>query len=239
MDLPSRGGRGAGTRANGSFPKGARPLSEKSPAGYPLTAPSGGHPPGARASRPHPVPWVAAQFPCDAATGHPPHRPVRSRAMALLPVNPARGDAEAAPGFCAGGTPALPGGLHPMTSSHQRRSIGLSVYSCSFVVRLHQRSAVFPRNDPNGRAGTKLTSDSVTYASYNPSRRVNQAKNSPAGSRVDTPTTQARRARPVLFRVSKASSTWQAPIPNVATVPAAAPWAHQGQSGGPSRKILQ
>ena len=45
MDLPSRGGRGAGTRANGSFPKGARPLSEKSPAGYPLTAPSGGHPP--------------------------------------------------------------------------------------------------------------------------------------------------------------------------------------------------
>ena len=129
MDLPSRGERGVGTRANGSFPKGARPLSEKSPAGYPLTAPSGGHPPGARASRPHPAPWVAAQFPCDAATGHPPHRPVRSRAMALLPVNPARGDAEAAPGFCAGGTPALPGGLHPMTSSHQRRSIGLSVYS--------------------------------------------------------------------------------------------------------------
>ena len=30
----------------------------------------GGHP-GARASRPHPLPWVAAQFPCDAAPGHP------------------------------------------------------------------------------------------------------------------------------------------------------------------------
>ena len=71
MDLPSRGGRGAGTRANGSFPKGARRLSEKSPAGYPPTAPSGEHPPGARASRPHPVPWVAAQFPCDAAGSHP------------------------------------------------------------------------------------------------------------------------------------------------------------------------
>ena len=30
-----------------------------------------------------------------------------------------------------------PGGLHPMTSSHQRRSIGLRAHWCSFVVRLH------------------------------------------------------------------------------------------------------
>ena len=30
---------------------------------------------------------------------------------------------------CAGGTPALPDGLHPMTSSQQSRSIGLRVYS--------------------------------------------------------------------------------------------------------------
>ena len=28
-------------------------------------------PPGARASRPHPLPWVAAQFPCDATPGYP------------------------------------------------------------------------------------------------------------------------------------------------------------------------
>ena len=31
----------------------------------------GGAPPGARASRPHPLHWVAAQFPRDAAPGHP------------------------------------------------------------------------------------------------------------------------------------------------------------------------
>ena len=31
----------------------------------------GGAPPGARASRPHSLRWVAAQFPCDAAPGHP------------------------------------------------------------------------------------------------------------------------------------------------------------------------
>ena len=35
MDLPSRGGRAPGLRANGSFPKGARRLSEKSPARHP------------------------------------------------------------------------------------------------------------------------------------------------------------------------------------------------------------
>ena len=31
----------------------------------------GGAPPGARASRPHSLRWVAAQFPRDAAHGHP------------------------------------------------------------------------------------------------------------------------------------------------------------------------
>ena len=31
----------------------------------------GGAPPGARASRPHSLGWVAAQFPRDAAHGHP------------------------------------------------------------------------------------------------------------------------------------------------------------------------
>ena len=31
----------------------------------------GGAPPGARASRPHPLRWVAARFPRDAAPGHP------------------------------------------------------------------------------------------------------------------------------------------------------------------------
>ena len=49
---------------------------------------------------------------------------------------------------CAGGTPALPGGLPPMTPRHQRHNIAqapgrrsslkqLHPYSCLFVVRLH------------------------------------------------------------------------------------------------------
>ena len=95
----------------------------------------------------HPVPLVAAQFPCDGA-----------------PVHPAGGNrmgpAEAEPGrlcrsirveemarlcqCCAGGTPALPGGLPPMTQGYQGHDIadafdrGWSLkvvhpYSCSFV----------------------------------------------------------------------------------------------------------
>ena len=36
---------------------------------------------------------------------------------------------------CAGGTPALPGGLHPMRLPHPRRFIVFCVYSCPFVVR--------------------------------------------------------------------------------------------------------
>ena len=67
-------GRGLDSRANGSFPKGARRLSEKSPARHPpphrrdLASPSSL---GARASRPHPVPLAAAELQCDAAGSHP------------------------------------------------------------------------------------------------------------------------------------------------------------------------
>ena len=53
----------------------------------------------------------------------------RSRVLAPLPVEPGGGDGRGCAKNCAGGTPALPGGLHPMTSSQQSRSIGLCVYS--------------------------------------------------------------------------------------------------------------
>ena len=70
--------RGPGLPANGSFPKGARRLSEKSPGATPhrislrlparlLRLPLL----GTRASRPHPVPLVAAELECDAAGSHP------------------------------------------------------------------------------------------------------------------------------------------------------------------------
>ena len=98
-------------------------------------------PPGARASRPHAVPWIAAQFSCDVAARpscrREPHGPGRRRALAPLPVDPGGGDGRGCGKNCAGGTPALPGGLYSMTSSNPRRSIRLRVYSCSFVVRLH------------------------------------------------------------------------------------------------------
>ena len=64
-------GPGPGSRANGSFPKGAGRLSEKSPARHPPTAPPGRHCLGARASRPHPVPLAPAELQCDAAGSHP------------------------------------------------------------------------------------------------------------------------------------------------------------------------
>ena len=59
-------------------------------------------------------------------------------------------------GSVAGGTPALPGGLYPMASSHPRKSIGLRVHSCPLVVRLYWRSGVSPSNDPPGGAGASL-----------------------------------------------------------------------------------
>ena len=51
-----------------------------------------------------------------------PHGPDRSRALASLPVEPGRADGPRCARNCAGGTPALPGGLHPVTSSQPRRS---------------------------------------------------------------------------------------------------------------------
>ena len=48
-----------------------------------------------------------------------PHRPGRSRALAPSPVDSGGGDGHGCARYCAGGTPALPGGSHPLTSSHQ------------------------------------------------------------------------------------------------------------------------
>ena len=82
MIRPVVGG-GPGSRANGSFPKGARRLSEKSPASphrislrlaarlLRLPLKGGVIALGARASRPHPVPLAAAELQCDAAGSHP------------------------------------------------------------------------------------------------------------------------------------------------------------------------
>ena len=64
------GAAGAGLADKREFPKGRRSARREVARRIPPGAPSGQHPPGARASRPHAIPWVAAQFPCDAAPGH-------------------------------------------------------------------------------------------------------------------------------------------------------------------------
>ena len=117
--------RGAGARLAGKreFPKGTGRLSEKSPAGYP--------PPHHRDDTPGSagVPPACCPFGCRSVSlrccsrppcRREPHGPGRSRGRAPLPVDSGGGDGRSCGRICAGGTPALPGGLPPMTGSHQR-----------------------------------------------------------------------------------------------------------------------
>ena len=74
-------------------------------------------PPGARASRPHAVPSVAAQFPCDVAADRPaggnrmgPAEAEAGRRCRLIPVEEM---AEAAGGFVRAGRPRSRGGFLP------------------------------------------------------------------------------------------------------------------------------
>ena len=85
-------------------------------------------------SRPHALPYRAAQFSCDIAPGRPAcgsgggmaEAESWRRCRSSMVGRDGRGRA----GINAGEAPALPGGLRPMTSEPQRRSIGLCVYSC-------------------------------------------------------------------------------------------------------------
>ena len=77
------------------------------------------------------------------------HGPGRSGAPEPLPFHPGRGDRRGCARIYAGGTPALPGGLHSMTSSRQKRSIGLPVHSWFDPDKA--LSAPFLRSAPPGR----------------------------------------------------------------------------------------
>ena len=57
--------------------RGQTGVSQRAPVGFQRSRPPdtlrrtiGTTPLGARASRPHPLPWIGAEFPCDAAAGH-------------------------------------------------------------------------------------------------------------------------------------------------------------------------
>ena len=111
--------RGAGARLAGKreFPNGDRPAFREVARRIPPTSPSGRHPLGARASRPHAVPWVAAQFPCDVAADRPaggnrrgPAEAEAGRRCRLIPVEEM---AEAAGGFVRAGRPRSRVGFLP------------------------------------------------------------------------------------------------------------------------------
>ena len=117
QDFFSEDGRGAGTRARGSFPKGVGRLSEKSPAGYSphrtigRTAPaSAGVPPACTPVRCRSVSLRCGTRPLCRRERH---GLGRGRVLALLPVEPGGGVGRGCAKTCAGGTPALPVGFIP------------------------------------------------------------------------------------------------------------------------------
>ena len=72
-----------------------------------------------------------------------PHGPGRSRGRAPLPVDSGGGDGRGCARYCAGGTPALPGGLIPMTGSHQRDKSAEAFWRQLSLKEVHQSSCLF------------------------------------------------------------------------------------------------
>ena len=122
IDSPSRwiypvaGGGGPARRQTGVSQRGQAGFQRSRPPDTPhLTI--GTTPPGARASRPHAVPSVAAQFPCDVAADRPaggnrmgPAEAEAGRRCRLIPVEEM---AEAARGFVRAGRPRSRVGFLP------------------------------------------------------------------------------------------------------------------------------
>ena len=71
------------------------------------------------------------------------HRPGRRRAMAPFPVDPSGGDGRGCARLGAGGTPALPGSRHPMTSSHQGHNIAEAFWRRLWLKEVHLSSGLF------------------------------------------------------------------------------------------------
>ena len=69
--------------------------------------------------------------------------PCRSRGRAPLPVDSGGGDGRSCGRICAGGTPALPGGLPPMTWSHQRDKSAEAFCRQLSLKEVHQSSCLF------------------------------------------------------------------------------------------------
>ena len=140
--------RGAGARLAGKreFPKGDRPAFREVARRITPTSPSG-RPPRERGRPARMLPLrLPLSFPAmlqptalPAGTAW----PGRSRGRAPLPVDSGGGDGRSCGRICAGGTPALPGGLPLMTGSHQRDKSAEAFWHQLSLKEVHQSSCLF------------------------------------------------------------------------------------------------
>ena len=115
-DPPRRGGGGLARRQTGVSQRGQAGFQRSGPPDTPHLTIGTPHP-GARASRPHAVPWVAAQFPCDVAADRPAggnrRGPAEAEAGGLCRLIPVEEMGEAAGGFVRAGRPRSRVGFIP------------------------------------------------------------------------------------------------------------------------------
>ena len=139
--------RGAGARLAGKreFPKGDRPAFREVARRIPPTSPSG----RPTRERGRPARMLSLRLPLSfpamlqpTACRREPHGPGRSRGRAPLPVDSGGGDGRSCGRICAGGTPALPGGLPPMTGSHQRDKSAEVFWRQLSLKEVHQSSCL-------------------------------------------------------------------------------------------------
>ena len=128
-------------------------VSQRGQAGFQRSRPPGYPPPHHRDDPPGSagVPPACCPFGCRSVSlrccsrppcRREPHGPGRSRGRAPLPVDSGEGDGRSCGRICAGGTPALPGGLPPMTGSHQRDKSAEAFWRQLSLKEVHQSSCL-------------------------------------------------------------------------------------------------
>ena len=141
--------RGAGARLAGKreFPKGDRPAFREVARRIPPPPHHRDDTPGSAGVPPACCPFGCRSVSLRCCSRPPwrrePHGPGRSRGRAPLPVDSGGGDGRSCGRICAGGTPALPGGLPPMTGSHQRDKSAEAFWRQLSLKEVHQSSCLF------------------------------------------------------------------------------------------------
>ena len=140
---------GAGARLAGKreFPKGDRPAFREVARRIPVHLTIGTPPPGSAGVPPACCPFGCRSVSLRCCSRPPcrrePHGPGRSRGRAPLPVDSGGGDGRSCGRICAGGTPALPSGLPPMTGSHQRDKSAETFWRQLSLKEVHLSSGLF------------------------------------------------------------------------------------------------